>query len=171
MRSKTILALIVPSLTLGAVIDRQGNNGPLTRVSSPFSTFGINTFSGNASGPCFDPSIEMAFDNAYVFNSTVNYCFSTHGNPTTCIGRRIEEPPGVETAAQRFEATHGGLDTRAYQCTVIGYQQDGCPAGAGTVAQYHKDNATWSWDHETRIRDDFPGKLWTVLSFQMSCKL
>ena len=172
MRSKAFfLAFTAPSLAFGAILNRQSHIVPSSGISPSSSTFGINLFNGNASGPCSDPSIEVALNDAYVLNSTANYCFSTHSNPTTCIGRRMREPPGIETPNQRYEAAHGGLDTKTYQCTVFGYQQDGCPRDTGTEAQYHKDNATWSWDHETRVRDDFPGRLWSVLSFQMSCKL
>ena len=80
------------------------------------------------------------------------------------------EPPGVETAAKSYEAAHGGLDTKPYQCTVVGYSADGCPEDDDGEAQYHPTEATWSWDHETRVRDDFVGDFWTVLSFQMSCR-
>ena len=173
MRSNSfLLALIAPASTLGAVIHppEHGNFPLATGINTvPSPNFGITLFKGNASGPCNDLSLEMAFNEGYVFNSTKNYCLSTQGLATTCIGRRTKKIPGPATTAQAFEAANGGLDTKVYQCTVTGYQQDGCPAGAGTVAQYHKDNATWSWDHETLIRDDFPGRLWSVLSFQMLC--
>ncbi len=172
MRSRSFLTLIViPSLVFCAVIDRQGIPPPPTNIKSPSSIFGIDLFKGNTTGPCYDPSIEIALEKAYILNSTENYCISTHNIPTTCVGRRMVEQPGVATTAQTYEASHGGLDTKARKCNVIGYQKDGCPRDEGLVAQYHQANATWSWDHATRIRDNFPGRLWSVLSFQLSCSL
>lgn len=172
MHSKVFLALIAPLLTLGAVINSPSSMVPSSianTISSP--AFGINLFKGNASGPCNDLSLEMAIDDGLLVNSTVNYCYSTQGNPTTCIGRRTKETRGVVTDAQRYEAANRGLDAGAHQCTVIGYQEGGCPIGTSTVAQYHEDNLTWSWDHETRVGDNSAGRLWTVLSFQVSCEL
>ena len=170
MRTRTFITMIfAPSLAMGAVINPQGiaavpsDNKPLPSV------FPLDLFKGNISGPCQDPSIEISLDSTSVLNSTVNYCISTQGIPATCIRRRMSEQPGVEVAAQTYEATHGGLDTKAHQCTIFGYQKDGCPRDEGTAAQYHPIDATWSWDHQTRIRDDFPGRLWSVLSFRMSC--
>ena len=163
--------IVTPTLALGAVIDRQGIDAPSTITKPPSSVFGIELFKGNGSGACQDPGIEIALDSTFILSSTVNYCISTHGIPTTCIGQQMTEPVAVETAAQTYAAAHGGLDTKARQCNVIGYQKDGCPGDQGLEAQYHQNNTTWSWDHATKIRDDYPGQLWSVLSFQVSCTL
>ena len=168
-----LFTLIAPASVLGAAIAPQGHLNLPTATgtnAAPSPVLDVTLFKGNANGPCNDLSLEIAAQRAEVFNPTGNLCFSTQGLHTTCIGRRTGNSPGPETVAQTYEAANGGVDNNAYQCTVTGYQQDGCPAGTGSVAQYHQANATWSWDHETRIRDDFPGKLWSILSFQMSCK-
>ena len=174
MLSKSCLfTIIVPASVLGAVITPQGQlNVPtatgITAAASP--VFDITLFKGNTAGPCNELGLEIASQKAAIVNATTSTCFSTQGLDTTCIGRRTNESSGPATAAQTYEATNDGIDSTPYSCTVTGFQQDGCPTGTGSMAQYHENNMTWSWDHATRIRDDFPGKLWSVLSFEMSCK-
>lgn len=174
MRSQSFLmTLVAPASVIGAVITPQGQiNLPTTAGNSAAASpvFGVMLFKGNNSGPCNDLGLEMAFQEGTALDSTNDFCFSTKGLATTCIGRRTKEDPGPATNAQAYEAASGGIDTKPYQCTVTGYQQDGCPTGTGAVAQYQEEYMTWAWDHETRIRDDFPGSLWSVLSFRMSCK-
>lgn len=168
-----LFTLVAPALVLGAVFAPQGQASMPSATSintAPYSNFGVTLFKGTSSGPCNNLSLEMDFNEEYVLNSTRSHCFSTQGLATTCIGRRTKADPGPATNAQAYEAARGGVDAKAHQCIMTGYQQDGCPTGTGTLAQYHTDNGTWSWDHETKIRDDDPGRLWSVMSFHMSCK-